>query len=271
MAVFGTVGHGGRGKTLSVVHRLWKRFKSGREIWSNTPLVDKRVRWNSSLKKWVPYDPKTFGLSWASRYVYTVEDVLDAAECDLLLDELGAWVPSDEHKTIPRSFRRLITQDRRNGLNIFWTYRHEGVWKEIRDNTVEIRRTYRYLWWIFQRNEDCEDRKGKPLWAVFIVHPSVYDLYETFAQVGDRNGQGYGVGSRAIRDGRVLLTNWTEHGLTISLTPRQWEAFVHHFGYEALGMQNPEVQKFGCIREVDEGGVVRYRSLSGGVPLPLPL
>lgn len=269
MAVYATVGLGGRGKTLSTVARLWKKYKEGRPIWSNTPLVDLRLKFDHNKGCYVPYDDETFGESWAENYVYNVDDVLKACDCELLLDELGAWLPADEHKDIPRSFRRLITQDRRNGLNIWWTYRHTRVWNEIRDNTVEYRYCYRYGPMIFQRCVDAEDAKGKPVYAWFWVEPSVFDLYQTWAEVGDRNGKGYGVGSMASKRG-LVLTGWGPHDLTISVKPEQLKCLRRKFP-ERFGLE-PEnsFPQLGLVRKVDRGGVVRYYRASD-IPLPPPL
>lgn len=272
MAVYGAIGHGGRGKTLSTVARLWKLYKQGRPIWSNTPLVDLRIRWDGS--KPVPVDKKTFGKSWAVNYVQSIEDVLKARDCELLLDEVGAWVPADEWKEIPKSFRRLITQDRRNGINIYWTYRHTRIWNELRDNTIEFRYTYKYLqYFIVQRCIDAENPKAKPVYDWFRVEPETFQLYQTWAEVGDRNGDGYGMGALASRRGFRIVENWGDHGLTLSVTQNQWLALLDQYGPEALGgsMVQPEAVALGMLREELPSGVVRYLRVSQDLPVPSPL
>lgn len=277
MSVFATVGLGGRGKTLSTVARLWKKYKEGRPIWSNTPLVDLRLKFDSSSGRYFPYDLETFGESWAEHYVYDVDGVLKARDCELLLDELGAWLPADEHKDIPRAFRRLITQDRRNGLNIWWTYRHTRVWNEIRDNTCEYRFCYKYTILptfpslILQRSYDADDMKGKPLYYWFWVEPSVFDLYQTFAEVGGRDGKGYGLGALATKRG-LVLERWGPHDLTISVRPEQLRCLREKFP-ERFADREPSrfFPTLGLLREELAGGGVRYyRPGDIGVPAPLP-
>lgn len=274
MAVYGTVGLGGKGKTLSTVARLWKKYKEGRVIWSNTPLVDLRVKYDDSMKKWVPVDPSLFGRSWAERYVYNIDDVLKARDCEILLDELGAWVPADEYRDIPKAFKRLITQDRRNGINIWWTYRHTRVWNEIRDNTVEYRYCYKYGLpglgsVVFQRSVDAEDPKSKPVFHWYFIDANTFNLYQTYAEVGDRTGQGYGMGALASKKGAVI-NNWGPHKLSLSVTPAQYRVLIDCYGPEALGLPGGgEAAILGMLREVDSFGQVKYLMPGPAIPRPL--
>lgn len=197
MAIIGCIGRGGSGKTLRTVCRLWRLYKSGRTIVSNTPLVDLRYRWSVAAATFVPLDAATFGRSWASDYARTLDDVYTIADAEVFLDELAAWCPAHKHKSIPDEFRRVIAQDRREGLNIHWTHRTTKVFHEIRDNTKTIEQCVKWWGGLSQVVSYDPQDPAERLKRFFLMQPRHFHLYQTFARVGSATGDGFGLGALA--------------------------------------------------------------------------
>jgi hypothetical protein len=259
----GVVGRGGSGKTFFTVNRLWRLFKAGRDIYSNTPLVDLRVRWYRTPNgfQWIPVDCETFGKSWASGYIKTFEDIYALDNCEVFLDELGSWMPHRSKAiAIPEEVRRFLAQDRREGVNIHWTHRTTQVFPDVLANTAEITRCQRYAMFVVGQSFDPEDRAEKVgRRNVLMVSPHVYDLYQTLARVGNGSGEGFGLGGRkAYRssDGLIALNAFGEHSLDIFVNPRQNTVLLRMFGPEKMFNWRVEERRF-------EG-----RTLPGGLHLP---
>jgi hypothetical protein len=271
----GTIGRGGSGKTLSTIARLWHLFKTGRDIVSNTPLIDLRVRYVEAPFgwMWVPVDTATFGKSWASAYVHRFEDVYDLENCEVLIDEMGAWMPSDQHRSMPEEIRRFLSQDRREGVNVWWTHRTTKVFHQVRDNTSDLARCSRYGPFIVAESADPETPDEKPVKKYYRVDPNLYDLYDTYARVGSATtGEGYGVGNRAMYGGGEAVAyyecvlpcvNGGHVGCKIRLRPGQAEALTRMYGFEAVGLYRDDL----CP---GSWGVSRWRRDAPQVPgLPI--
>lgn len=263
MAFFGATGAGGLGKTIYTVRELWHRYKHGRDIVSNTPLIDLRVKrvfpkqfWGGlfslfqprSEQIWVPVDPSTFGRSWAVGYIMKFDDLYNLDECECLIDEMGAWMPAHKHMAIPEEVRRFLAQDRREGVNIWWTHRTSRVFNVVLDSTIEIAEMDRYGPWIIATLVDPQNRapNKRPLRKHFFVSPMLYDLYDTFARVGDgATGKGYGVGKRKLYAGakqaayyqcELPCVGGEVMGCKIRLRYEQKECLIRMFGLKSVGL-----------------------------------
>lgn len=238
------VGRGGSGKTFAAVRYLWGRWKRGRAIYSTTPLIDLRVKFDKEKRMWLPVNAVSYGLDWADGYLNKISDVIDKDNCDVFLDELAAWLPAKDYNDIPPEFMRFLAQDRREGVDMVWTHRtFDGVIPEMRRNTAEVSRGMRFGPMIIQKVYDPDTPKDTATRVLF-VSPKVYDLYQTLARVGDRNGEGGGLGKRTGyrfvgTDGRemVLLQNYGPHKISIYVRPEQYTCLLRKFGAEAMGVQ----------------------------------
>jgi hypothetical protein len=275
----GTWGRGGSGKSLVTVSKLWKEFCAGRDIISNTPLIDLAVKrfpnpnrtyLNPSKYIWMPLSPKTFGRSWAAGYVMKFEDVYDLDNCECLIDEMGAWMPNHKWKTIPDEVRRFLAQDRREGVNLWWTHRTTRIFNDVLDNTAAMTFCQRWGPVVIARTYDPEEKTSKGSKTFHFVRPSVFQRYDTYAKVGDpEKGDGYGKGKRALYSGSgnssgFHYTGYLETvtgdrlGFDIALSEGQAEALVRVFGPEVVG-----IHRLGARAGALQSG----RKLPGGCPL----
>ena len=238
-------GRGGSGKSFAAVAYLYNRYKQGRAIYSNTPLVDLRIKWrqdlNSGMGMWVPVNAMTFGIDWADGYVRTLDEILHLDNCDVFLDEMYAWVNSRNHRDIPQSFCNFLAQDRREGVDLVATHRNfDGLPKEVRENTCERSRSTRMGPYIIQEVFDPQV-PAERVKRYLLVSPSIYDLYQTYARVGDRYGKGYGLGKRtgymSSQGSRRLidLNEYGPNGIDIKVTPKQLLCLRRKFGDEHCG------------------------------------
>lgn len=258
--IMADVGRGGSGKTYNATRRLRRLYKAGRDIVSNTPLVDLRVQWDAE-QGWHPVDPESFGLDWAVDYVKTFEEIYDLDNCEVLLDEVAAWMPSHLHTRMPEEVRRFLAQDRREGVNIHWTHRTTRVFHELLENTAEIVRWERFgplLHGIAFDPEDRDaERKGIHRWGM--VTPQHYDLYQTLARVGNAKGEGYGLGKRtgykaSGRDANLrILRDYGPHGHSLFVRPAQLSCLMRKFDPEYLGFRRESRRLTG--QWADEVGI----------------
>lgn len=258
----GTVGLGGRGKTYTTVQRLWRLHRHfGREVFSNTPLVDLRVcqRVTPNGVMWCPVNAETFGESWAAGYVTRFQDIYSLDNCEVLLDEVGTWMHKTEWNKMPMEVRQFLTQDRREGVNVWWTYRTTRVYFELWDNTGELTRCVRYGPFVFMTKSDPEAPDERPTREVMTMTQAGHDLYDTFFRVGDGTGQGYGQGKRVLygQGGRARFVYHRQLETVsgsflecrIPLRPEQVAVMVRKFGPDSVGL----------VREQHPVGAVRYR------------
>lgn len=245
----GTVGLGGRGKTLTTVQRLWRLYQAkGRQVYSNTPLIDLRVR-RDPVQGWVPVDLRTFGRSWAAGYVMSFEDIYRLDNCNVLLDEVGTWMHRSEWRDLPREVRQFLTQDRREGVDVWWTYRTTRVYHELWDNTGELSRCDRYGSIIVRHVSDPQIPADKPSRVFHWVTPMVHDLYDTAFRVGGGDGTGYGQGKRRpyvvgspLSRFRYRQELETVGGsimvADIALRVNQAECLIRHLGPQSVGLKS---------------------------------
>jgi hypothetical protein len=266
MAIKGTVGRGGSGKSLTTVERLWFLHRHHkRAIWSNTPLIDLRVRFDPLRGMWFPVDPGGFGQDWAEGYCTKFADIYDLDNCDVFLDEIAGWMPKHEWTKIPAEVRRFLAQDRREGVNIWWTHRTTRIFYEVLDNTAEITRCVRYGPWVVASSSDPETPDEKPVKKLYWVKPSIHDLYQTMARVGNAEGEGYGFGKRegyavgSSSPDMILYRRPPESAhlgetIWLMLRPEQREALIRKFGPGCVGIE----------REGQKGNFVKYRRVFDG-------
>lgn len=257
----GTVGRGGSGKSLTTVARLHALYKKGREIISNTPLIDLRVRkcmLPDGSQGWLPVNAATFGTSWAAGYVTTFSSIYDLDNCEVFIDEMGAWMPKKDHAKIPDEVTRFLNQDRREGVNLWWTHRTTRVFYEVWDNTAELTRCTRYGPFVRMEQSDPESPADKPVTKWEQVKPELFDLYDTYAKVGNASGEGYGQGKRINYSGKSTGRYWqgeleTVDGRSlfakIPLREGQVVCMIRKFGPDSVGL----------LREENRSGFVRYK------------
>lgn len=259
------VGRGGAGKSYAATRYLRMRYNQGRAIYSNTPLIDLRVKWRPDLGlfgMWVPVNAETFGIDWADGYIYTLQEILTLDNCDVFLDEFASWLSSRDSKDVPPEFSRFLAQDRREGVDLVATHRtFNGLVKEVRDNTAEVSKCYRFGPLSVQRVYD-PDEPTDVVYRWLGINSSIYDLYQTHARVGDRFGNNYGLGKRkgyvSAAGGRSLirLDEYGPHKISIYVRPEQLTCLRRKFGDEHVGFYRQEVE----VGEKYKTKVARYVS-----------
>lgn len=288
----GATGRGGSGKSIYTVGALYHLFKRGRDIVANTPLIDLRVKqvkpksfWGGlfsllqprSSALWVPCDVSTFGRSWAVGYIHRFEDLYSLDNCECLIDEMGAWMPAHKYGSIPEETRRFLAQDRREGVNIWWTHRTQRIFHEVLDNTAEIAKLVRYGPLCVASLNDPQEPDKRPLKKYFMVSPMLYDLYDTYAKVGSADGKGYGIGKRQAYGGIEVAAYYEcvlpclrggEIGVKIKLRPEQAMCLVRMYGPESVGLYRQEFSDIHT-RELLSAGFCRGPVVVPGLAPPL--
>jgi hypothetical protein len=193
MAVEGYSGRPGAGKTCTMVARAFAAKKRGRRVFANIPLVDNRLVAEREYfffgnKSIVPANARTYGRSWSDGQLNSLAEVMELDNALILLDEVHLWVPSTEWKSIPLDFRMFLAQQRKDGIDIWWTAQHEArVFNVIRELTWILWRCERYGPVSYMRGKDPEsgeDYGSRYVW----MGPDVWGLYDTTFKVGDVDG-----------------------------------------------------------------------------------
>lgn len=188
--VEGYDGRPGAGKTLTMISRAWKRKKMGKRVRANVPLIDYRVR----KKRHHFFGPKytaacsvdTFGKSWADGPVLTtIEECIREDNCLILLDETHMWLPAVEWEKVGFETRRMLAQQRKNGLDFWWTAQNgSDVFNVVRNLTQTLNRVSRYGPYIIM--DQCDPKTGTSFGRAYVtVHPSHFGLYDTYFEVGN--------------------------------------------------------------------------------------
>lgn len=278
MGIKGVFGRGGSGKSLCKIAELWKMYKQGRDIVSNSPLIDLRV-YRDERGNWRPLDKELFGESWASGYIRTFSDIYELDNCEVLMDEIGAWLPAHKHQQIPDEVRNFLAQDRREGVNVHWTHRTTKVFHEVLSNTAWITRCYRYGGWVFTLSWDPEEKGMKKERGFMVVNPNIYSLYQTYYRIGPPDDKalttsrrGYGLGKRSGYGGKELTTmvqRFHNFDMEFYLSPEQKAVWAWKYGPGSLGWarsysfgratwSKPTADASKALVPVDRGEVVKW-------------
>lgn len=202
--VEGATGLPGQGKTLGMVRRAWDaKTKQGRRIYSNIPLTDRRI---TERQQWFFFGPRllvkspNYGESWADGKIGTLREVFDLDDAVVFLDEVHLWVGSHKWQEVPEEFRIYISQQRKDGVDIWWTA--QGL-ARVHNHLRELTQ-YQYKcerWAGFVRMKRCDPNDPTQdygtLWMP--VSPVHYRLYDTRFKVGSADGsiaEGWGVNKK---------------------------------------------------------------------------
>lgn len=212
MAIFGVDGANGQGKTTYAVAMCWRAYQQGERIYSNTPLVDWRVKRNG-----FPYDPRTYGKPWA-RYIRSMDDLLRVRRGTVLLTEADLWFSAREWNKVSPERVSFWTQHRKQGLDIWWDCTNiDNLLGSIRSITLFLH-TVQKLLPRLSRIRVTQPRykdggRGSYIW--FVMGPHVWGLHDTNWVAGDGSGNGQnGAGGRQIwtpdqeRVGTALIRRW---------------------------------------------------------------
>lgn len=191
--VEGYTGRPGSGKTSTMVARAWKAKERGRRILANIPLVDNRKRrtreyWFFGRLSISPADERTYGKPWSDGLVTSIEEIIHADNALILLDEVHMWLGSDAWKSIGFEVRQFLAQQRKEGVDIWWTAQSAGrVFNVIRELTATSWSCQRYgpLTQLIGTDPETKEAMGKR-WLM--QSPEVWALYNTTFKVGDGRG-----------------------------------------------------------------------------------
>jgi hypothetical protein len=190
--VQGFQGRPGAGKTASMVAWAWQLKCRGRAVFANVPLYDYRIgskrRFFFFGKNTIgPANEETFGKPWAG-FLANLNEALTLDNALVLLDEVHLWMPAQEWASIPFEVTSYLSQQRKNGLDVWYTAQSNGnVFNKLRQLTATLWTCQRYGPWSVIVGCDPESREsyGK---RVMWLGPHIFNLYDTGFQVGDPTG-----------------------------------------------------------------------------------
>jgi hypothetical protein len=192
--VQGFQGRPGAGKTAAMVAWAYKLKQQGREVFANVPLVDYRI---GAKKRFFffgqlavgPANEETFGKPWAGM-INNIDEALTLDNALILLDEVHLWLPAQAWADIPFEVTSYLSQQRKNGLDIWYTAQNNGnVFNKLRQLTAILWSCARYGPWSVITGADPETKENYGR-RVHWLHAGIWALYDTGYEVGQRDGAG---------------------------------------------------------------------------------
>lgn len=152
------IGANGHGKSLAMLHDTYLSIIKGRRILSTVRVVDPRTG-----DTYAGYEPLT-----------ELSQLINARECDVLLDEIVGALPSMPGQTLPVELQLLLNQLRRKNIALRWTapswMRCNVVLREV-TQAVTVCRGY------FPKYE--HDENAERVWGQNrLFRWTTYDAYE---------------------------------------------------------------------------------------------
>lgn len=190
----GYEGRPGAGKTLTMVSRAFRLKERGRSVYSNIPLVDyrttqRRRHFFFGEKYTTACNAETYGKPWTDGPVLqSLDETLSLDNALILLDEVHMWVGSDQWKEVPFEVRQMLAQQRKDGLDIWWTAQSNArVFNVIRELTATLWSCQRFgpMIVLLGRDPMTKESYGKRFVPVAANH---YQLYNSWFKVGDGKG-----------------------------------------------------------------------------------
>jgi hypothetical protein len=190
--VEGYEGRPGAGKSAAMVSRAFKLKERGRRVYANIPLMDRRLqkRRNFFFGTYSigPVNEATFGKSWADGMISSLSECFDLDNALILLDEVHMWMNSADWKDIPWFARRGLAQQRKHGLDFWWTAQDAArVYNVLRELTATLYTVERFGGVSVLTARDPANNKvlGK---SYLNLGPQVYHLYDSEFEVGSADG-----------------------------------------------------------------------------------
>lgn len=164
----------GSGKTYRMVDRV-RRFIGKRAIYANDTTF-------------------TFAESFASW-----EELLSISDAIVLVDEMAIWAAARAWAKMPPEVASYFAQSRKRGVDLLYTAQSMGgVDAVVRRLTSIVHQCDR--WGPAIRDRERDGLSGEYLCTSWtLVKPAVYQLYDTYAIVGDGDGHGGGFGEARLR------------------------------------------------------------------------
>lgn len=150
------IGANGHGKTLAMMHDTYPSIIAGRRILSTVRVID----------------PRTNETYWNYERLHTLEQLVDARNCDVLLDEIVGALPSTAGHSLPVEVQLLLNQLRRRDVCLRWTapswMRCNVVLREV-TQAVTVCRGYSMKY----------DEDGSRMWGMNrLFRWTTYDAFE---------------------------------------------------------------------------------------------
>lgn len=202
--VEGYHGRPGAGKTAAMVAAAWALKKRGRAVFANIPLIDRREK--ASREFWFfgklsirPQDERTYGKPWADGFLTCLDDALKLDNALVLVDEVHMWMPSTAWQAIEFDVRRYLAQQRKWGLDIWWTAQSNAqVFNEIRRLTATLWSCERWGRLSVLKGSDPDNKADLGKKYLYLT-PDIWNLYDTEYVVGDRKGETAGTYGKNLR------------------------------------------------------------------------
>jgi hypothetical protein len=160
-------------------------------VYANIPLVDRRIR---DARKYYFFGPQwltvspNYGESWADGLIEKMSDLEAIDNGIILLDEVHMWAPSTDWQSIPWQFRQQLAQQRKDGIDIWWTAQSSArVFNVIRELTSLCYECERYAS-LIKMELKCPltgESYGKKYLS---VSQDLIRLYDTRYMVGSGDG-----------------------------------------------------------------------------------
>ena len=125
-------------------------------------------------------------------------DFVEAYNCLAVIDEAHMWFSARSWTKTQQLELSIFQQHRKEGLDLWWIAQHENrVDVAIREVTAFIWRVRRFGRYVVASKRTPDDMKHVLSRKVWVLTPAVFQHYFTEERIGDREGNGYGLGRGA--------------------------------------------------------------------------
>lgn len=177
----GVIGLPGAGKTLWTVARMVKQARKGRRILAN--FVSPQELWSTAL--------------WA--------EMIEEYNAWCVIDEAQMWFSAREWTKTKQIDLGVFQQHRKNGLDLTWIAQHQNrVDVGIREITAFIWRVSRIGKLVVIRKFQPDDMNHPLHTSLWWIDERMYQYYDTYQIIGDREGNGARAGRARLAAGGGL-------------------------------------------------------------------
>lgn len=118
-------------------------------------------------------------------YISRPEEMINARDGIMLIDEAGLWLPSFIWKRIPEKLIWKLAQVRKSGLDLWYSAQEPArVVKVLREITFESVHTEKFFRFFLCRIHAGATKKDDLIsWRIVYLNPRIANLYDTMEEV----------------------------------------------------------------------------------------
>ncbi|MBA4292694.1 hypothetical protein C0431_06945 [bacterium] len=195
----GIVGLPGNGKTLLAVRRILSALEARRRVLANFH-SNPAGNWEFAL--------------W--------EDMKEASDALCVIDEAHMWFSARNWSKTVQTDLSIFQQHRKNGLDMIWVAQHENR------VDVGIRELTAWIWdcrligqFVVANKRSIDDKKTVFGREIFLSSSKLWNAYNTYEVIGDREGNGAHdgrAGADRVSGGPVVGSNYVRVDIGGSVT-----------------------------------------------------